>query len=357
VGVPERAFDARPAQFERLIDGLGRGEQPSLSFLHVLLPHTPWQYLPTGQQYLTGSAGDVPGIDGGTWPANPGPGDLAYQRTILQAGYVDRLVGRLVSRLRALRLYDRTLLVLAADHGISFRPRASRRSAAGVGAPDVLGIPLFVKAPGQSGGRTDDGRATTADVLPTVADALGIELRWRTDGRSLLDADRPAGPLTVSLFPTRRRLGTPLDEYVRGRDAEVARMQARLGNSPGWDAVYALGADADLFGRAVESLPTASLSGAEAELEDAGAYDSVDPAGAVVPALVRARLSGPVQAGQRLAVAVNGVVRGVCRAFDSNGEVRLGAMVPPSAFRRGDNDVAVYAISGTGTGRRLALIR
>ena len=339
-----------------MIAGLDAGGRaPQLSFLHVLLPHTPWQYLPTGQQYLTGS-GELPGIEGGTWPSNPAPGDLAYQRTSLQAGYVDRLVGRLVGRLRSLGLYDRTLLVLAADHGISFRPGASRRSALRAGAPDVLGIPLFIKTPDQERGRIDDGRATTADVLPTVADALGVDLRWRTAGRSLLDPERSNAPVTVSIFPSRKRRSMSLEKYVSGRDAEVARMQARLGDGLGWGAVYALGPDTDLVGRAVDSLRPERLAGAEASFEDAGAFDSLDPAGPVVPAFVRARLTGPVSAGRRLAVAVNGVVRGVSRAFESTGQVRLGAMVPPTAFRRGDNEVEVYAISGTGADRRLALI-
>ena len=356
VGVPDRAFDDRPAQFERLIARLDAGgHAPTLSFLHVLLPHTPWQYLPNGQQYLTGTE-ELPGIEGGTWPSNPAPGDLAYQRTSLQAGYVDRLLGRLVGRLRAQGLYDSTLFVLAADHGISFRPGASRRSAIRDAASDVLGVPLFIKTPDQERGRIDDGRATTADVLPTVADALGVDLRWRTAGRSLLDRARSKAPVSVSIFPTRKRVTMSLQDYVSGRDAEVARMQARLGDAPGWGAVYALGPDTDLVGRAVGSLRSEPLAGAEASFEDAGAFDSLDPGGAVVPAFVRARLTGPVSAGQRLAVTVNGVVRGVSRVFDSTGQVRLGAMVPPTAFRRGDNEVQVYAISGNGAGRRLALI-
>jgi hypothetical protein len=247
-------------------------------------------------------------------------------------------------------------LVLAADHGISFRPGASRRSAVREGAPDVLGIPLFVKTPNQERGRIDDGRATTADVLPTVADVLGIDLRWRTAGSSLLVEPRSTAPLPVSIFPSRTRDTVSLQEYVRARDAEVARMQARLGEQPGWDAVYALGPDADLFGRAVEPLLSAPLAGAEASFEDASSFESVDPGATVVPAFVRATLSEPVAAGQRLAVAVNGVVRGVSLAYVSNGQVRLGAMLPPSAFRRGDNEVEVYAISGRGAGRRLAPI-
>jgi hypothetical protein len=357
VQVPSRAFDDRAAQFRRFVQGIdAKGPKANVSFLHVLLPHTPWEYLPDGRRYPTGTD-ELPGIQEGVWPAtNAAPGRLAYQRTMLQAGYMDRLLGDLMRRMRAQGVWDRSLFVLVADHGVSFRPGASRRSAVRNGAPDVLGMPMFIKLPHQDQGAIDDGRATTADLLPTIADALGIDLRWHTDGVSLLNTVRSTAPISVSTFPTRERNTMSLERYVRGRDAEVEAMRARLGDEPGWDAVYALGPDGVLFGQPVAPLRSEPLAGASAQFDDAGAFDSVDPRGAVVPSFVRAKLSGPIPSGQRLAVAVNGTVRGVTHAFDSNGQIRLGAMVPPSAFREGKNDVEIYAIKGEGDERRLALV-
>ena len=34
-----------------LVDSIERGEPPTLHFLHVLLPHVPYRFLPTGQAY------------------------------------------------------------------------------------------------------------------------------------------------------------------------------------------------------------------------------------------------------------------------------------------------------------------
>src|SRR5215211_3764507 len=197
VAVPGTAFADRPGHFDRFVRGID-GEHPhSLNFLHVLLPHTPWQYLPTGQQYPPPGGQEVPGVDGnGVWTKDRALPEQAFRREVLQVGYVDRLVGRLVDRLRATGLYDRALLVITADHGISFRPGTSRRTASGPAAADILGVPLLVKLPGQRHGGIDDRRATTADVLPTIADALGVRLGWRTDGRSLLrPAPTPPAPL------------------------------------------------------------------------------------------------------------------------------------------------------------------
>ena len=40
-----------------------------------------------------------------------------YQRYLLQLGFVDQLIGRLMDRLREEHLYDRSLIVVTADHG------------------------------------------------------------------------------------------------------------------------------------------------------------------------------------------------------------------------------------------------
>jgi hypothetical protein len=356
VNVPTIAFDDRPGQFERFIGGLdGESRTSSFNFLHVLLPHTPWQYLPSGRRYpFSGEA--IPGLHNGIWTDDPSPARQAYQRYVLQVGYVDRLVGRLLRRMRAEGLYDRALLVIVADHGISFRPGTSRRSATGKGAADILGVPLFIKVPHQRRGRVDDGHATTADVLPTVADALGIGLDWRLDGRSLLDRDRPAAAVGVATFPARKRLKMPFSDYVRDRDAEVLRTQRRLGDARGWASVYAAGPDSVLFGRRAAELRSGALSDAQVRLDDAEQFAAVRPRGPLVPAFVRGRLSGTAGPGLRLAVAVNGTVRAVTRSYEDGGQTRLGSLVPPAAFRPGANDVQIYEISGQGRSRRLRLI-
>ena len=354
--IPALAFEDRARQFERFVDGLDRDEPHTLSFIHILLPHTPWQYLPTGQQYTPPAGKEVPGVnEGGVWTRDPVLPQQAFQRNLLQVGYVDRLLGRVIRRLKAEGMYDRTLLILTADHGISFRPGTSRRAAQATAAADVLGVPLFVKAPGQSRGGIDDRHATNGDVLPTVADVLGVDLRWPSDGRSLLGPPRPTSePVTVSVYPTRDKVSLPFQDYLRSRDTEAIAMRFREGpGGTGWAGVYAMGVDSDLFGRRVETLPTGPPSGARVELEHPDAYDSVDPAAPVVPSFVEGRVSGAVRAHQRIAVAVNGVVQGTASTYDAGGEIRFGAIIPASAFRRGKNDVSIWVVTGTGKSRRL----
>ena len=72
----------------------GRGRRSTSSTWP--LPHWPWQYLPSGQQYPADTR-RIPGRRGTGLGARP-PSLLAqgYQRYLLQLGYVDRLIGRLI---------------------------------------------------------------------------------------------------------------------------------------------------------------------------------------------------------------------------------------------------------------------
>jgi hypothetical protein len=356
--IPGLAFENRTAQFEGFLQRIQRTRARRLNFIHVLLPHTPYQYLPNGQTYPAPKGKEIPGMDdGGRWTSDMALPQQSLERNLVQVGYVDRLIGRLVRRMRAEGLWDRALLVVTADHGISFRPGASRRTATGSGAADVLGMPMFVKLPGQRAGKVDDRHATTADLLPTIADALGIRLGWRVDGRSLLDAPRPlTDPVVVSIFPDRKRVSLPFGDYVRARDATLGSMKFAQGPRGGWAGVYARGADSNLFGRRVADLPSAPSGALRARLERPNAFDSVQTHGGSVPAFVNGTIEGGGSERLNVAIAVNGVIRGVAPSYQSGAETRFGGLVPPSAFRPGPNDLRLYSIEAAGGGVRLAEI-
>jgi hypothetical protein len=354
--IPGLAFQNRPGQFNRFVEQIDASHPNSLNFIHVLLPHTPYQYLPSGQSYPAPPGKDIPGMDdAGIWTKDPALPQQSLQRNLLQIGYADRLLGRLLRRLRSQGLYDRALVVVTADHGIGFRPGTSRRTARGPAAPDVLGMPLFVKAPGQKRGAVDDRHATTGDVLPTIADLLGIKLGWHSDGRSLRGTPRPlSDPVVVSIFPSRDRVGLPFGDYVRARDAQVTALRFSEGPGSGWAGVYALGANSDLFGRPVAALPAGPRTGLRVRLERARAFDAVRPDGAVVPAFVGGTIPGANGKRMSLALAVNGVIQGVAPTYVAGEETQFGGLVPASAFRPGKNDVRVYVIAGSGKSRRLS---
>ena len=186
---PDQTWDEWRNRRERFAESVAlfsQTDKPFFSFLHPLLPHLPWEYFPTGRRYLS-SGMSVPGLDikKEVWGENEDLVMQGYRRHLLQVGFVDALLGNLLGQLRTLGLYDQSLIVVTADHGASFWAKTSRRSDAGPHSGDIMRVPLFIKAPYQRMGDRSDRPAKTIDILPTIADILGIELPWPVNGSSL----------------------------------------------------------------------------------------------------------------------------------------------------------------------------
>lgn len=183
-------------RFHRFIDGIEarpQGGRPTLHFLHVLLPHGPYRYLPSGDTYWPRSD---PGLNRSgrpiAWADNEWLTVQAYQRHLLQLQYTDTLLGELLVHLKKIGSYDETLIAVIADHGNAFWPGESMRAPFSTRHPeDVVAIPFFIKAPHQREGRVVTRIVESIDVLATIADVLEIEIPWNLDGCSALRADCP----------------------------------------------------------------------------------------------------------------------------------------------------------------------
>src|SRR5262249_17419274 len=46
-----RQEDDRPGQFRRFLDAITPSERPTLYFLHAIMPHSPFRFLPDGTRY------------------------------------------------------------------------------------------------------------------------------------------------------------------------------------------------------------------------------------------------------------------------------------------------------------------
>ena len=89
-------------------------------------------------------------------PINDFAATQNQQRYLLQLMYVDHLIGQLPSRLTETGILDRCLLIVSADHGVSFRAQQPRRSLAAGNQDEILSIPLFIKRPRQTSGEISD---------------------------------------------------------------------------------------------------------------------------------------------------------------------------------------------------------
>jgi hypothetical protein len=341
----------RVAEAERGIAAIRpqRG-RAALHVIHAIMPHVPWRYFPSGMRYPEPGPGVIPGtIPRKGWGDDPYLVRQGLQRHLLQVGYADRLLGRLEGNLRRARLWERALVVVAADHGGAFRPGVQRRPVLRSNFADIAGVPLFVKRPGQRAGRVDPRPARTIDVLPTIARTVDAGARWRFDGRPLDEPHRDR-TLRVTNQDENRDITMSVRRFLRTRDAQLAR-QLRM-FPPGRASLMRLGPNAHLIGRPVAALPRAPDRNGGA-IDRATAYRSVQPRTGVVPAFVTGRLPSRERAGEPLAVAIDGRIRAVAQSWRQAGRTRFSAIVPPTALTAGGHAVEVFAV---GPGDRLALL-
>ena len=135
-------------------------------------------------------------------------------------------------RLKQEGLWDRALVVVTADHGVSFRAGSPFKESDDKNVADIMSVPLFIKLPGQHGGSVSDRNVQSIDVLPTIADALDVELPWQTDGRSAFGEPQPPGKLIQYLGATRSRAIDTAE--LAGLRQEAVRRKLTLfdGNDP-----------------------------------------------------------------------------------------------------------------------------
>jgi hypothetical protein len=346
--IPGGALEDRVGQFDRFLRGIrAEAEKPRLDFLHIELPHVPWQYLPSGRSYLV-SGPDRPGLSSEHWGADRWLVLQAYQRYLLQVGFADRLLGRLVKRLRDVGLYDRSILVVTGDHGVSFHADRSRRVAEADNLAEIANVPLLVKEPRQQDGRVNEGPARTIDILPTIADAIGLRLPERVDGQPL-----PGSPereaLDVASY-TGKRMRLPMTEFVRRRDAEIRRRIGLFGAGEAFADIYAAGPYLGLLGAGAARLSSGARAGFRVQFDHAREYSSYDRGTRQLPIFVTGRLTGSARADVPVAIAVNGRIAAVARTYQNGTELRVGALVPPTTFRGGRNDVEAFVVTRSGAG-------
>jgi hypothetical protein len=307
----------------------------TLNFHHSKLPHSPFNRLPSGVAYPEPSVDLLPE----RWSEDRSPAQQVLQQHLLQAGYADRLLGRLIARLRELGIWDQALVAVTADHGISFELGTPSRKPSAQNVADIAGVPLFVKAPRQRNAVVDRRHVCTTELLAILGLVLDVEGGIGVEPCPLSEVN--VGGLSV-----------PFEDFRRDQARALRTLSTLLGPAPDWSAVYEIGPHSRLQGADADRIPRAPATGASASLVDPSRYESVDPDALTVPSLIEGELDG-VEPGEELAVAVEGRIGAVTRAFEAAGAVRFVALVPPRSFAEGANRVEVFRITGVGRDARL----
>lgn len=135
---------------------------PFFIWIHLYDPHDPYD---PPEPYKT------------RYASEPYDGEIAY---------VDAVVGKFFSRLKARGLYDNTIITLTSDHGESLG--AHGEDTHGIFLyDDTIQVPLLIKLPhARAGGKRIDNRVELVNILPTLLQASRIDIPQQVQGESLL---------------------------------------------------------------------------------------------------------------------------------------------------------------------------
>lgn len=167
--------------------------KPYFLLVHILDPHMPYDPAEEDRGLFTsGYAGQL------EVPLNSrqmrrvkrgllefGPLDQQWVGSLYdeQLPFVDRQVSRLLTGLEELGVLDRGLVFLTSDHGEEFWDHGGFEHGHTM-YQELLRVPLIVWGPGLEPRRLDEP-VSGVDLLPTVLEALDLELPSGTDGVSL----------------------------------------------------------------------------------------------------------------------------------------------------------------------------
>ncbi|MFQ5615586.1 MAG: sulfatase-like hydrolase/transferase [Anaerolineales bacterium] len=317
---------------------------PTLYFTHVVLPHFPWEMTPTGRTYVPDARvyddlGAIPGLlEGDHWGENAFLVRQGFQRHLLQVGYVDGLIGELIDHLQAAGLWEQAVVVVIADHGVSFIPGLPRRGPTPETLANIYRVPFFIKLPGQTDGVIRDDNAMLIDLLPSLVDVLEVETDWAFEGRSLFGDTPPPPEKRVMEAP-----GGVIPASVESLFALARRNATDFPHREDWFGVAAVGEFGHLVGARVDELGGEWRPAPGWEIDQAAALAQVNFSSGYAPILITGRLVVPPGTAPREAlVALNGVVAGIAGGFDCRGEIcQFSALLAEGALQEGVNMVEI----------------
>jgi hypothetical protein len=366
-GEATEAMNTRKAFFDQFMALLDKDFQPerTLYALHVELPHSPWIFLPSARQYDDGSNQEaiffgIQSIDTSKhkkhfsrWE-NEWVRTQAYQRHLLQLGYTDHLLGKILDRLEQKKIFDKALIVVVADHGISFNLKGDMRAVERENYASILHVPLIVKYPNQTQAVVSDIPAETTDIVPTIADVLGIKIPWRHNGVSLRQAPFPERETLTAYDRDMEKFTLPW-ATLSGTWTKPLRLKHSLFNSniDGFGNLYSIGPFPQLLGTKPDnSLNPKSGYRFSVRLTQAKGLENVQPNSNYIPTLLFGEMTSTRPQAHPLpvvdlALSLNRRIVALSRAYKpaAGNTYKFYFMVPEFALKPGRNEAQVYVVN------------
>jgi hypothetical protein len=329
-------------QFERFVSQI-QGGKATLDYMHILVPHEPYRFLYDGTEY------DAPieGRKDRVWSDNKHLLALAYQRYLHQVGFADKLLGRIIARLKEVGKYTESMIIVTADHGVSFKPGFHKRIPSEDTAAAVFSIPLLIKLPTQTEGRVSERHVSNVDLLATIADVIGEDTPWETDGASVVASEFADREKIVAYSHDR----TGLQEFDVLKFSSAEQLQWQLetfGAGVRLDRTGIRTRYSGLIGQDIEKLdPKPNAGGARLVSDDIQSLASVEYGSGLVPVIFNGNLENVAPGEQWVALALNEKIAAIAPAYQEGKKpLHVQTMFPKAALLDGQNTLEAFLVSG-----------
>ena len=308
---------------------------PRLHYLHTLLPHGPWRLRPNGSIYPVIG---VPGYTTNTavWDDDVLKARFGQQRHLLQLGFTDRLLGEYLDRLEEIGDFDRAMVIVTADHGITFvageRPRGDIQNVGG-----VAGVPLLFKEPYQTSGTVQSRPVQLIDIVPTIAALLGVDAPWDLAGRDMLRA-QPEVDRAVLVGGS---LVWVPEDFTMITEELAADMHEVFGDGTS-GSLYGLGGAHDLIG--FPARDRATNRSVHCWIKERPTAIP-EPGGAI--GYVYGSINATPGASIAFAIVVDGIVAGTARSFEDGPAHRVFAIGDSQYWQGQEPAVELHEIVGS----------
>ena len=349
------------------INSIRRDNRPVFDYAHIMLPHSPWVYLSTFQTHRPGDNQNFENASFAKWRTLHNA-QLGRAIHLLQLQATDTFLGQVVARLKKIGAWDDTILVVTADHGVSFTTGEPQRVVTRKNAHEILFPPLFIKGPAQNEPIVNDGPMRTIDVFPTVVEIIGAKIPWKIDGKPASATRHPNEPLRVYQFKN-PIWETPLVSAGKGyltfpRSINKAALSMTASNYAGDPAlrIFRVGEYGNLLSQPTSSLTITPPFADRAIYVPGLGANPLNYFNPNSPNLDQTWLEG-YSSGLRkestIAFAVNGRIAGFgfSSRFPKEKHGYYFAQLAPSLINAGNNSLEAFELTGPASAPLLTPIR
>lgn len=320
--------------------------------VHALVPHAPWRITPDNRV-----APLSPSISTSNPESEDGVRDT-YQTFLYQVAAADNAILSAIEELKVAGRWDNTMVVVTADHGISFIPTLPQRHTDFTeedAVNDIYRIPTFIKYPGQKTGVVSDCPTTNLDLLPTIIETTGTKTSWTFAGRSVATSC-PEGR-TRQVVSATGETSVLRDGFEKAQE-RAAHYAGIVSNVGPIKKVAAVGSSASLIGKPIASAEMNQQVSAWTVNQKKMFTEVSQVRGARVPSLITGlvRVSGSFDEGTEGIVAVDGIAAGVLGELaGARGLIQYTALLDYSLFKEGSHTVELFVRDASGVITRVGV--